>query len=423
MVQLFNFNKSNSLFSYIVWISASLTIALSLLVPGGYSIGAFFILLLSFSLPFLKTSYTLSVLDKYFIAPFMLYGMGMFFLVYIDDFNIRWLDKPARFMIVILPLIFLLKVKFQKKPLILSCLIGAFGPFGVALIERFFFEIPRAGGDLNPIMFGGISILISLICLNFGLYFHKMGERRLCFFSFSAFSAGFLASLLSGSKGSWIALPIAIFFLLWNYKKVLTRRFYLNALLGSFLLVLTISFTSLLGVSERIEIFVSDVKLYLKDSNNETSVSHRTELWKASIYMFHDSPLVGIGRSEQFKFKEGLVNKNISHKSVLKFSHAHNEYLNVLGLHGIVGLFLLLAVYLVPLSLFILKIKQYSDNFNIKVFAIAGALVPICYMSFALTQALFGHNSGVMIYVFLNVIFWAATGWAEREERVLGNIT
>ena len=412
----------NVFFSNIVWVSASIIIALSLIIPDGYSIGAVLVLLISSSLLFLKSPYELSKSDKTLILSYIIYSLGMFYLVYLDDFNVRWLDKPARFLLATLPLILLLKVYFSKKVLFVSCFVGAIGPLGVALIERFYLGYPRAEGDENPIMFGGISMLIALICLNYAFYFYKLKNIRLSLFSSVAFLSGLFASLLSGSKGSWVVLPITATFLLWNYRKVLNKKAYKIFLLGGLLLLVSISFIPALGVSDRVSILMTDVNSYLEGSKVESSVSHRTELWKASILMFQEEPIYGIGRSDQQAFKQQLVDDGISHESVLRFTHAHNEYLNELGLHGIFGLILLLTVYLGPLSLFLSKIREYSNNWNIKVFAIAGALVPLSYMGFALTQAMFVHNSGVMMYAFTIIIFWAATRWAEREERELENI-
>jgi len=422
MGSTFKINDFNSMFSYITWGSASLIIALSLLVPDGYSIGAILVLLLSFCLPFVKSKYKLSITDKCLILSFLTYGLGMFFLVYLDGFNTRWLDKPARFILVLFPLILLLKTVLNKNALAISCMIGAFGPFGVAIIERFYFGYPRAEGDENPIMFGGISMLIGLICLNYTLYFYKTRKKAWCFFSAMAFFCGFFASLLSGSKGSWIILPVALIFLFWNYRELISKKLYLNILLAVTLIIGAISLTPSLGVSARIGTLISDVALYLEGNDKETSVSHRAELWKASIFMFQDSPVFGIGRSHQIDFKQNLVDQNLIHKSVLLFTHAHNEFLNELGLHGFFGLISLLIVYLGPLLLFGSKIKNSANNPNIKIYAISGALVPLCYMGFALTQAMFVHNSGVMVYAFLIIIFWAATSWAEREEMVSGNI-
>jgi len=414
--------KANNIFFNIVWGAACLIIALSLLVPDGYSIGAILIVILSFSLPFIKSSYKLSFLDKIFILSFLLYSCGMFYFVYIDGFNTRWLDKPSRFLIAIFPLILLLKVVLIKKALVISCFIGSLGPFGVAIIERFYLGYPRAEGDENPIMFGGISMLIAMICLNYAFYFYKKNKLKWFLFSLVSFFSGLFASFLSGSKGSWLVLPVAVIFLLWNYRKILNKKIWANIFISISLVVAGASFIPSLGVSSRVDILISDIEQYLDGNKAESSISHRTELWKASLSMFHDSPYIGVGRNEQQSFKQDLVDKDLLHESVMRFTHAHNEYLNELGLHGIFGLLFLLIVYLVPLGLFVTKIRKHSSSWDVKVYSIAGALVPLCYMVFSITQAMFVHNSGVMMYVFLCVIFWAATSWAEREEMASGNI-
>lgn len=411
---------SSQKISYLTWYTVAIFFSMSLLFPNGYSIGAILLLLLSFLIPFIPKK-KWSNADLALIFSFLLYSLGMFLLIFLNDSNIRHFDKPSRFLLVIFPLILLLNVSFHKKALLFSFFLGAGGAFFVSLFDRFYLGLNRAGGDFNPIMFGGFSLMIATICLNFALYYYRV-NNKMFLLSVSAFFAGLLASILSVSKGGWLALPVVIGFLFWNYRKVLSKKFYVSSLV-SFLVVITLILAvPSLGVKSRINGFISEVTMLLEGSRQESSVSHRTELWKSSFFMFKSSPIIGIGKSNQDAFKQSLVNQNTVHKSTLKFNQAHNEYFNELGLRGILGLFLLLNMYLVPLGLFLRKIKKYADNPNIKVFAIAGALVPICYMVFALSQAMFTHNSGVIMYVFTIVILWAATRWAEREERELGNI-
>lgn len=409
-------------FSSLTWFVASLTISLSLFVPNGYSIGAILILIFSFSAPFIKTNWKLEASDLIFISSLLLYSLGMFFLVYTHEISVRGFDKPSRFLIVILPFLFLLRIKPQNKILLYSCVFGGLGAFIVAFYDKAYLGLERAGGDHNPIMFGGIAVLLSALCLNYALHCYKKSQLNLFYFAIAGFLGGMSASFLSGSKGGWLVLPIAISFLFWSYRTVLKKSFYRYSAILLVTIVSVVTFIPSIGVMDRVKTLIIDVELLLNGSDKETSVSHRTELWKASLYMFEHSPLIGVGKSGQEPFKNNLVEKNISHKSILMFTHAHNEYLNELGIRGVLGLILLLNIYLIPLSLFLMKIKKYPSNWNIKVFAISGALVPICYMVLALTQAMFTHNISVMMYAFPIVFFWAATRWAEREERGLGNI-
>jgi O-antigen ligase len=141
-------------------------------------------------------------------------------------------------------------------------------------------------------------------------------------------------------------------------------------------------------------------------------------MWKAALIMFKGSPFIGVGEYGSVSVKTRIVEEGVVSKEVLGYSHAHNEYINALGLSGIVGFIFLMSIYLVPLKLFLKKMRQYPDNWNIKSYAMAGALVPMSYMDFGLSQAMFSHNIGVMMYAFPIVYFWAAVRWAEREELV-----
>lgn len=87
------------------------------------------------------------------------------------------------------------------------------------------------------------------------------------------------------------------------------------------------------------------------------------------------------------------------------FEHAHNEFLDKTAKHGVVGLLVLLALYLVPIWYFSPYLK--STNLSIRAVATAGTLLPVAYIDFGLSQALFAHNNGVMTYSFWLVI-WTA---------------
>ncbi|MCH1990985.1 O-antigen ligase domain-containing protein, partial [Achromobacter xylosoxidans] len=39
---------------------------------------------------------------------------------------------------------------------------------------------------------------------------------------------------------------------------------------------------------------------------------------------------------------------------------------------------------------------------------LSGLAIPVLYAGFGITQVFFAHNSGIMFYIFMNIVVWAA---------------
>jgi len=406
-----------------VWLLAALTFALSLSIPDGYNIGALFIFLASLCLFFLRSEWcSIDKEDLFLLVSFVCYSLSMFFAIYFDNWNVRDLDRPSRFLFVI-PVIALLLIGLNhKKWLWYGSIFGAISAFFLAYYQREYLGLSRAYGGENPIMFGNIGMMLGLINFVSATYFLNLQKYKLTCLAIFAGLLGLGVSILSGTRGGWVALPIIGFFLLWQSRNLLGYRSTVATLFASIMLILIVCITPQTGIKDRLSGAIDSFTNYEKGVKKESSVGHRFDMWKAAIVMFKESPIFGVGGQGSVKIKQELVQKKIISSNTLRYSHAHNEYLEALSKRGLIGLFFLFLVYLVPLKLFLLKMKRYSNNWKIKSYAMAGALVPMSYMDFSLTQVMFGHNIGVMMYVFPIAFFWAATRWAEREERELGNI-
>lgn len=411
----------NTSFSALAWLMAALTFALSIVAPNGYNIGTTLLFFVSFSLFFWRPKWRdLTADDKSLFWTFALYAVGMFVFVYLDGWHTRELDRPSRFLLALPVLILLLKSVGKAQWLWFGVVLGSIGAFVLALYERKVLYFGRASGSEHPIMFGNTGMMLGLMSFVAAMYF--MAKKQY-FWLFLAIVGGILGvgvSLLSGSRGGWVALPIIGFFLLWQSRSLLGVKCVLAVCVASAVLLTAAVSIPQIGVQGRIMEAVSDVSQYNEGTNKNTSVGLRFEMWKSSWVMFQSSPLVGVGEYGSVAVKEELIAQDIVIPEVLDFSHAHNEFINALGLTGIIGFALLLTVYLVPLRLFLRKMREYPENWNVRAYAMAGALVPMCYMDFGLSQVMLSHNIGVMMYAFPIVYFWAAVRWAEREELAKG---
>ena len=386
--------------------------ALSLIIDSGYSYGSALITLLAlFFAPRLRHYFkSLDVEDKLLISSFVVYFFLFALSIGLDGWHTRELGRPSRFLFAAIALILLLKIHIAPSFLLAGIITGAAGTGILALYQYYWLDIPRPSGHQIVIAFGNDSLLLGLLaicCL--GL----MAGRSIYLKAIVLISAALAltAFVLSGTRGGWLAVPL-IFFIAWHYRSMVRIR----TLLACFAIAL-LFFSALLLIPgssgyDRIKLASNNLYLYFKGDKAATSTGLRLEMWTSSIYSFKENPLLGTGQygnkeSKQRQIEQGLVIPEIS-----DFGHAHSETLTTLSHRGIVGLLSLLSIYFIPLLFFY---RRLSSTGNIHAFALGGCVLVLSYFIYGLTQAMFFHNSGVVIYAFYIIIFWATIRSLERQ--------
>lgn len=381
---------------------------LALIIPSGYSVGAVLLLLGGIYAYTQDRHTTLNQRDLYLfllLAAFTLEGIAN---ILWHDLSSRHYDKVVRFILAI-PVFYL--IRWSKPKLHWAWLGLVSGSLAVALLaiyEIFFLGLGRSGGFNNPIQFGNLSMLMGLFCLAGLGWAASLTNQKQRHFFLIALSLGALAGLagsfLSGSRGGWVGLPFVLLVLFKAYHRFFNRRTKLLAIT----VVITAGFTVLslpqLAVKGRILEAVHDVQQY-QEGNKSTSVGMRFEMWRGALELIKAKPVLGWGKDGYVEGMKQLVDKQLLHPSVIDFGHAHNEILDKTAKHGLVGLFVLLALYLVPIWYFSPYLKHH--HLPIRAIAVAGTLLAVAYIDFGLTQGFLSHNSGVMMYPFWLMI-WAA---------------
>ncbi len=413
-------NSTNSsfyrYFSYFVWLLAAATLALTLSIPRGisYPTLSLFFLAIIFSIVFIKRSLTLTRQDALLIIVFALYGLSCIGFVYLDGWHVRELDRPSRFLLVLPVLILLLKSKMPNTPILFyGSILGAIAAAMLAAHEVFVLGLPRAQVYSNAIMFGDTSMLLGLLNAVACFYFYHNKQKLMVCLAAVAFLCGVLGSILSGSRGGWIAVPLIGLFILIQAKDLIGKKQLISLLVALSIAAVAAIAIPQTGMQTRIAKAYEDIKLYQQGETN-TSIGLRFEMWKGAFYLFSQAPILGVGEYGSKPLKADLARQGLMSEAATQFDHLHNEFLNTLAIKGLLGLVLLIALYLVPLKLFLSKLRQHHSNWNIKAYALCGALVPMSYMDFALTQSMFSHNIGIMVFIFFIVFFWCAVRWAEE---------
>lgn len=387
-------------------IAAFLFFSLSLIVPTGYSYGAGVLFFMGLMHAFKFSVWRLFDRKDWLVFSVLAFFCVIWFLeIIIHSEGLRELDKPSRFLAAALILPFLLRYPPRPDFIWSGVCLGAFLAGFWATWQKFFEGVGRATGYTNTIQFGNISLLLGVLCLaGFGWAYGRPYARFWMFFLGLGFFMGFTGSLLSGSRGGWIALPLCFLVLFRGYRDFLPRKYLLTffAFLFSFLLLAYLIPHS--GVQLRINQAVGEVSEFFLNDVVETSVGARLEMWQGAFFILKENIAFGVGSSGYVVKKSEMVGRGELSGFVLRFDHPHNEYLDVSVKRGVLGLISLLLLYLIPMRLFY---GFFSAPLEVRSIAIAGVILCVSYVDFGLTQSFMAHNSGVMIYSFSLVLFWS----------------
>jgi len=256
----------------------------------------------------------------------------------------------------------------------------------------------RADGATSAIIFGNTALLMGTISAVGVPYFRKLGRLYLVIPAL-ALIFGLMASLLSGSRGGWIALPALVLVLLWHFWREGFRRASLiigMLLIGCIGLSLSLPQT---GVSDRAQEAVVQFDQYVADpvEYGGTSVGQRLELWRAAWNMFLEKPFFGggIGHSFNTFLKEGVALGHYHPNSVVQ-TMPHNVFLDTLAMQGLVGLAGLLGIW-GALSVVFTKAVREQDT-DIRILGMAGLMLMVGYFMFGLTDSVMGYGPPLVFF-------------------------
>ena len=226
------------------------------------------------------------------------------------------------------------------------------------LAELAFLDVSRAQGVYDSPGLIGVQSLVFIIML-FGAIKANRADQRLSVIYWLGLFSALICLILSGSRSTYIlslALALLLIVLLYKPKKFLFP-------LVIFAVVTSSSYLGSDFVASRVNSALVEIREYITLENpakvSHASVGARLEMWKVSILIAKEAPMLGVGwrnfqsRAQPFS-DQGLVSPSAS-----EHPHPHNTYLEFLVTTGVVGL-LLLVFFLVYSA----RIARESANFE-----------------------------------------------------------
>ncbi len=258
--------------------------------------------------------------------------------------------------------------------------------------------------SLDLIHFGDFELLLGVLSLHL-MKPHTSKQWYLSLLGWCGLVAGIAASLLSGSRGGWLAIPVfvIIYFSINNPRNALRTisiTFAAAVLAIAVLLSLSDSF------SRRMSEMAQDFKVIgVEKSDSDTGI--RLQLYVAAAEVFFRHPLFGVGPEGFALEMQPMLDAGKITPQAANYGRGevHSDLLAKAAGMGTLGVAALLATYLVPLWLF-LRVC-HSGNFIIRRAALSGVTFIVGFMIFGLTVEFLSLTLVTAFYSFTLAVLLA----------------
>lgn len=320
-------------------------------------------------------------------------------LVAISSAELEYFDKQLRFLFFVPFLVLMKRTDIPDKFIWWGAVSAALcaGVYAIA-IKIVSPETIRISAVNNPINFGYFSLIAAFISIN-GLFFFIKRKKYLYFLPIVAFFMGMTGTILSGSRGAWLAIPVLAIITIFNFKRHFKPAHVFVAVVSGVALAAVIGvFLGGSIVQSRLFQISSDVKKYFATSdelNIYDNIGLRLEMYRVALDMIENNPVLGVGPGRyQHKVLEDIGSGKVN-KIIGVFKYPHNDYLTVAACTGIPGLVVfLMTVYFLPLYI----LYVYSGRDPGQPLFWAGVIVVAGFMVFAVTNTTLFKNVRIYYY-------------------------
>lgn len=259
----------------------------------------------------------------------------------------------------------------------------------------------RAAGHppLHAILFGNMALVCGLVSMaGLAWAWHRPTPTRWAWWLLFGVGAvgGVMASVLSGTRGGWLALPLAglVFYRVYighwaGWKQAVLA-------VGVFMLLVSAYALPHTGVQTRVASAVEETRDYWQ-GHPHGSIGVRLELYRVTLGLIAQRPLTGYRQAEYQNALQTLQQKGDISPQVARHWHAHNDLLNAWVRYGVLGLLGVMLLYAWPLWWF--SRSSLWQQPTQRPLVLAGLLLPILFIDFGLSYAFFAYPVVVASYV------------------------
>lgn len=255
----------------------------------------------------------------------------------------------------------------------------------------------RAGGATNPIYFGGIALLMAFMLLP------RISEHSLPrwhrLFAAAAVFGGVSASLLSGSRGAWLAaLPLLLLYVLIFGQRV-GQIWRIGLPLALIAGILALNLLPQISMDERMIEVAHELQAAFGGQSGDGGVSERVEMWQIAAGQIARQPWLGPGPDAFQTAVADAVAAGQASPRLLAYRHPHNQFLSAMLYAGIPGLLALMLLFALPLRRF-WQMRQSSLDTTVDLAWCGMAAVGMLAIM-ALSESIFERNIGVVWFTLI----------------------
>lgn len=283
----------------------------------------------------------------------------------------------------------------------LGAALGAILALGMALYLVFVLGHGRAGGHINPIPFGNLSLVLAAASVLGTRHINPNASHRRWVFAIHLLGglAGLVASLLSGSRGGWPAILVLGFVAYDVYWKTLPagQKLVAGALLAG-ILVLVLSLPQV-AVMSRLQSALNSLQAWEETGSvADGSVGPRLESWQFGLDVALEKPWLGFGKPGMMERKQQAVDAGLYAPIIAVLVTLHNEFLNLWVTKGIVGVAALALLYGGAFMMFF-RLRHATDE-RLRTISLMGRSLIIMYLIFGLSEVAFQLNAYRNAFLF-----------------------
>lgn len=353
-----------------------------------------------------------------------LYFFVSFFSLLKHDDLLGFLDEPSKFFLIIFIIVFLVRSGFKIEFFWFFVTLASISNILFVLFlggSLYLSEDNRLSSTIfsHPLYFGNVSLVFSFLSLS-GLIWTIDKSGFIKFYWVVLFLVGFISglilSILSGTRGGWVAIPFATYFVLFNYAKGLDKKIVLN--IGFSLLIFLIGAVILFGntpVLERMHLTLDSFQHYFSGEDKNTSLGLRFEMWMLGFHQIIQNPLLGIGHQGYVDAIEVAVRNGSVVPEVSEFTQLHNQFLQEFVMKGVFGF--LSLFFLFSFLVYFFTIRLDSKDFSIRSMAVSGAVTCFLYLDFFLSISMFHLNKTTLTFLIIMALTFGFIVNRERKEK------
>jgi O-antigen ligase len=317
--------------------------------------------------------------------------------------NYKHLEDEFR-MLLLFPLYFLFrKVKPSHNSIWTGILAGAIISGVYAIVNFVSSGGGRVSGSYDAIAFGDISLVLAGMSTT---SLEAVNKKNPIFKYLVpvAFLLGLAASILSGTRGTWAAIPILLVILFVYMGKYIhkLKRLLLVGVCGA--IILGSYWIPATHVAQRVDSAISEVSGYLNGDVQYGGATVRLLGFRAAMEIYSVNPIIGAGPGNYQREVEIMIKRGRLHEMTAKHFLPSSIFLSTLSTCGTLGFLALLGIFITPIYFSIQLIRSHAEYRSV---GYSLMMLVSGFLLFGASEIIFRRSVFASFYILLMAVFMA----------------